>query len=920
MKLSLYLACLMLLFVFVSSELHFNVSAFVEVILHLRKFYSVATVMFAHPGDAYGDYGDLRITHLVHTCAIMLGRHYVVTFDVHFRKLRRSLRYYRKIVQPLAIVIMPDYGAFLEFAEATKNYKMSFPVWFLLFLYTPDNSTHDYCHDPIGNPLNLAFDTQMLVLCADDDEILREWYSVKGETTKVFDLAKWTDNNGFILLTKLSLYDRKKDMEGVVLRAVTVKDTSVSPKYTESYVGGLYGKVLDELTCSLNFTLDVVSEVNQHGLWNKKNKTWSGVMGEIVSGRADFAIADMSMTSLRVRYVDFTLPLIISRNDLYVKEPGICGVKWQGYFQAFHSRTWVATLVLIAITPLLLCLMKICRGSRNIADLISDNFIYIWGIFCQQALTEFPSPSSLRIAYFTIFCTAILISAYYSAALVCFLTACVRVLPFRTIDEFVNDGTYRLIVPRGSADYDIFVATNESFSLKLMKMMKEESELPMTLIDGFMQVCQDKRLAYLALNALKKSVQVRIPCKLSSIRTERIDNLGMILSKGNPYTGVINYHLQKFLDNGMMMRLRDTRFLMESAENKDYQPVRLTNVIPILSLLSLDLNVTTMIHTWTREFTRQRVMTVTVTFLNLVSEYNEYRKTVRPLLVILLDTEESIDEFARATRSVESISFPIWLVLFLQLPGHSLEAHCRRPTGNIFNVNFNTMMLVLCYDRSILTEWYAVNDNRTRTLEFATWSPDRGLILTARRKSFYARRGDLFGEVMRVASVYHAKNPILQKVSALMKEKNLLPLVEADGFKQVCEKKNVAFYTTEMMANAVELQCKTVFIETGKADSMGIVLRKESPYTGIMNYHIRRFMNNGVMNRLKEKYLSTSNLPEVQHIEVGLQGVAPILAVMATGVVLGVFILMLEKAYYVFKIRCKNGLAKNPSDKAGVKL
>lgn len=108
---------------------------------------------------------------------------------------------------------------------------------------------------------------------------------------------------------------------------------SISTKFAGDYVASMYGRVLEELTYSLNFTSTVVSELSEHGIWNQQNQTWSGVMGEIVSGRADFAIADMSMTSLRVRYVDFTLPLIISRNNLYIKEPGICGVKWLGYFQ-----------------------------------------------------------------------------------------------------------------------------------------------------------------------------------------------------------------------------------------------------------------------------------------------------------------------------------------------------------------------------------------------------------------------------------------------------------------------------------------------------------------------------------------------------------------------------------------------------------
>ncbi|KAL6438179.1 hypothetical protein ACFW04_004413 [Cataglyphis niger] len=521
----------------------------------------------------------------------MLGRYYVMTLDVHFRQLQRSLRYYHQIVQPIIIVIMPDFEAYVEFAEATSTYPMSFPVWLVLFLFTPANDTHDHCHQPIGNPFNLAFDTQMLVLCHNED-ILQEWYSVKGETTKIFELAKWEDDLGFIPLTNLSLYDRRKDLEGVVLRAVTVKDIPISTRLgIRNYVGGLYGKVVEELTHSLNFSLNIVSKLNDHGMWNHKNHSWSGVMNEIVSGRADFAIADMSMTSLRVRYVDFTLPLIISKNSLFIKEPGICGVKWLGYFQTFGFHIWVAIVVLIAVTPFLLSFMKTCLESQNTVDLISDNFLCIWGIFCQQALIAFPRCSSLRVAYFTIFLTAVLITAHYSAALVCFLTSCIRVLPFRTIDEFVADGTYQLIVPRGSADYDVisfqskYEASKKTFSTKLMKLMKKESELPENVIDGFVQICKEKKVAYMILNALKKSVEMTIPCKLSSISTERIDNLGMILSKGNPYTAVINYHLQKFLDNGMMMRLRDRRFLTHPNESKAYTPVFMSNVIPILAIL-----------------------------------------------------------------------------------------------------------------------------------------------------------------------------------------------------------------------------------------------------------------------------------------------------------------------------------------------
>ncbi|KAG5331159.1 GLR1 protein, partial [Acromyrmex charruanus] len=645
-----------------------------------------------------------------------------MTADVHFKKLWKTLKYYHQVTQPITVVIIPDFEAYLEFADAVKAYPMSFPVWFILFLYTSDNSTYDHCREPIGNPFNLTFDTQMLVLC-NNEMILREWYSVKGDTVKIFDLAEWRDDKGFIPLTNLSLYERRKDMEGVVLRAVAAK--SLFSTIDGNQVATMYGKVLEELMSSLNFTVKIVSQINEHGIQNRQTLIWTGVMGKIVSGRADFAVADMSLTSLRKRYVDFTLPLIVSRINLYIKEPGICGVKWIGYFQTFNSRTWATIIILIATVPLLLFFMKSYRDqSRNAMDLISENFICIWGIFCQQALIginikftttskligiliklfplEFPKNLSLRVAYITIFLTAMLIMAHYSAALICFLTVCIRVLPFQTLEEFIDDGTYKLIMLRGTADYEstcferlklcqiiafeifqsnnvtILIPTKQTrstrflpliksdyvaqflldfccqpairvnrfclvsianlltgqstnifslnllcqsadilltfcilfteqflfeiyclfsirnyfqaqheaklFYVKLMKLMKDESELPRNLEEGFMQVCNEKNVAFMVLSARKKSVEKEIPCKLSSITTERIDTLAMILSKNNPYTGIINYHLQKFLDNGMIMRLRET-YSPQLAENKIYKPVYLFNIVPILAIL-----------------------------------------------------------------------------------------------------------------------------------------------------------------------------------------------------------------------------------------------------------------------------------------------------------------------------------------------
>lgn len=93
-----------------------------------------------------------------------------------------------------------------------------------------------------------------------------------------------------------------------------------------------------------------------------------------------------------------------------------------------------------------------------------------------------------------------------------------------------------------------------------------------------------------------------------------------------------------------------------------------------------------------------------------------------------------------------------------------------------------------------------------------------------------------------------------------------------------------------------------------------------SSFYRIIFFSIRRFLDHGVLSRIKENYLSITDLPEVEHNEVGLRGVAPLLVMVVGGMILGIFILMLERAYYVFKIRRKNGFIKKPSDKFAVKL
>jgi len=60
----------------------------------------------------------------------------------------------------------------------------------------------------------------------------------------------------------------------------------------------------------------------------------------------------------------------------------------------------------------------------------------------------------MRIAFLSIYASAFIISSAYSASLISYLTLTTASLPFSTLEDYVEDGSYKLIVMKYSAEYD----------------------------------------------------------------------------------------------------------------------------------------------------------------------------------------------------------------------------------------------------------------------------------------------------------------------------------------------------------------------------------------------------------------------------------------------------------------------------------
>nr|KAF7398299.1 hypothetical protein H0235_016307 [Vespula pensylvanica] len=101
------------------------------------------------------------------------------------------------------------------------------------------------------------------------------------------------------------------------------------------------------------------------------------------------------------------------------------------------------------------------------------------------------------------------------------------------------------------------------------------------------KICKNRNLAIYTFDEIRRSVDLEIPCNVVRVETGRVNSFAIVLSKHNPFTGVINFQLQKFVNNGMINRLRDTIFKKKFHDMIKYQPVPITTVISLIFFIQI---------------------------------------------------------------------------------------------------------------------------------------------------------------------------------------------------------------------------------------------------------------------------------------------------------------------------------------------
>ncbi|XP_068082900.1 glutamate receptor ionotropic, kainate glr-3-like [Anabrus simplex] len=293
--------------------------------------------------------------------------------------------------------------------------------------------------------------------------------------------------------------------------------------------------------------------------------------------------------------------LITLRILAYLREPRFDDFNWESFLAPLSSSLWQATGVctfVLAATLAGIYYFSWRNGDESAQGVYSfafrDSLFYMFTSLTQQGHDVTPRSSSGRVVYLLGYVVAVIVMTAYSAALVSFLTAQVKELPFRDLNGLLADGTYKLGVVATAADFNMFSESKNSLMQQLYeKLMKPDTQnLAATVEEAASRLCRTKFVLVVSAEFPGNVLQIS-NCSVASLPDVSFKNImSLALAPGSPYLGLINHILLNMRNSGILRQMSmKSPFQLQDTKETSLRSVHLENVVPIFTILACGIGI-----------------------------------------------------------------------------------------------------------------------------------------------------------------------------------------------------------------------------------------------------------------------------------------------------------------------------------------
>ncbi|XP_055004751.1 glutamate receptor 1-like [Boleophthalmus pectinirostris] len=362
-------------------------------------------------------------------------------------------------------------------------------------------------------------------------------------------------------------------------------------KNHEQFVGneryeGYCAELASEIAKHVGFSyrLELVGD-GKYGARDAETKMWNGMVGELVYGQADVAVAPLTITLVREQVIDFTKPFMSLGISIMIKKPTKSKPGVFSFLDPLAYEIWMCIVfAYIGVSVVLFLVSRFSpyewkgeesedeeegpdsESQKEEPEYTNDFGIFnsLWfslGAFMQQGCDISPRSLSGRIVGGVWWFFTLIIISSYTANLAAFLTVERMVSPIESAEDLAKQTEIAYGTLDGGSTKEFFRRSKIAVFEKMWSYMRsaEPSVFVKNTNEGVIRVRKSKgKYAYLLESAMNEYIEQRKPCDTMKVGGN-LDSkgYGVATPKGSPLRNPVNLAVLKLNEQGLLDKLKN---------------------------------------------------------------------------------------------------------------------------------------------------------------------------------------------------------------------------------------------------------------------------------------------------------------------------------------------------------------------------
>uniref|UniRef100_A0A8C9S7P1 Glutamate receptor, ionotropic, AMPA 1a n=1 Tax=Scleropages formosus TaxID=113540 RepID=A0A8C9S7P1_SCLFO len=354
-----------------------------------------------------------------------------------------------------------------------------------------------------------------------------------------------------------------------------------------------------------NYKLEIVRD-GKYGARDPDTKMWNGMVGELVYGKADVAVAPLTITLVREEVIDFSKPFMSLGISIMIKKPMKSKPGVFSFLDPLAYEIWMCIVfAYIGVSVVLFLVSRFSPYEWHADDFeegqdpqqqqnqpssstqqqqnqnqspqnqqqqqqsqeqtnefgIFNSLWFSLGAFMQQGCDISPRSLSGRIVGGVWWFFTLIIISSYTANLAAFLTVERMVSPIESAEDLAKQTEIAYGTLDAGSTKEFFRRSKIAVFEKMWSYMKsaEPSVFVKTTDEGVLRVRKSKgKYAYLLESTMNEYIEQRKPCDTMKVGGN-LDSkgYGIATPKGSPLRNPVNLAVLKLNEQGLLDKLKN---------------------------------------------------------------------------------------------------------------------------------------------------------------------------------------------------------------------------------------------------------------------------------------------------------------------------------------------------------------------------